>query len=228
MITLAFPCNFGRLLAPGRQLERERMLRDVAARWKLAAKVAANRPLQSKTRPHCGPCATAPGHPGVAGGLKAGRRHLPQASLEGLAEFSARWDLHLERRSFARRRHHPDAAAVHFDDLLGDGEPEARAALGLGKGAVNLVELIENPILLVERYAGSGVCYRDGEMAVPRARGDAHLAGVGELDGVADEVEQHLREALFVSEANGKRLVHGRREREHLILGERLGGRAHR
>jgi len=32
--------------------------------------------------------------------------------------------------------------------------------------------------------------------------GDADFAGVGELDGLAHEVEQHLREALFVSEAN--------------------------
>jgi len=34
---------------------------------------------------------------------------------------------------------------------------------------------------------------------VPRARGDAHLAGVGELDGVTNEVEQNLREALLVA-----------------------------
>src|SRR5262245_37047904 len=79
----------------------------------------------------------------------------------------------------------------------------------------------------MKRYARAGVCYRDSETAVPRARSDAHLAGVGELDGVAHEVEQHLRKALFVSEANWKRLVHGRRQRNPLVLGERLGGRAH-
>src|SRR5262245_39787658 len=149
---------------------------------------------------------------------------LPQAALDGLSEFGARGELHLKRRSFARRRYHPDAPAVHLDDLLGDGEAEARAALGLGKRAVDLVELLEDPTLLVERYAGPGVGHRDGEMAVPRACGDAHLAGIGKLDGVTDEVEQHLREALFVAEANRERLVHGRLERELLVLGERLGG----
>ena len=56
-----------------------------------------------------------------------------QGTLDWLAELRARGDLHLKGRSFARRRHHPDAAAVHLDDLLGDGEAEARAALGLGK-----------------------------------------------------------------------------------------------
>src|SRR5262245_36488792 len=144
-----------------------------------------------------------------------------------LSEFGARGELHLKRRSFARRRHHPDAAAVHFDDLLCDGEPEARTALGFGEGTVDLVELVEDPTLLVEWYAGPGVCNRDREMAVPRARGDAHLAGVGELDGVAHEIEQNLREALFVAEANRERLVDGRRERELLVLGKRLGGCAH-
>src|SRR5262245_18798151 len=65
-------------------------------------------------------------------------------------------------------------------------------------------------------------------MAIARARGDANLAGVGELDGIANEIEQHLREALFVPEANWERLVYGRRQRELLVLGKRLRSRAYR
>src|SRR5215510_15891494 len=107
---------------------------------------------------------------------------------------------------------------MHLDDLLGDGEPEPRAALGLSKGTVDLVELLEDLSLLVKRYARPGVRHRDGEIAVPRARGDADLAGVGELDGIAHEIEQHLREALFVAEANRERLLHGGRQRELLVL----------
>src|SRR5262245_25550700 len=84
-----------------------------------------------------------------------------QGTLDLLAELGARGDLHLKRRSFARCRHHPDAAAVHLHDLLGDGEAQPRAALSLGKGTVDLVELIEDTILLIGRYAGTGVCYRD-------------------------------------------------------------------
>jgi len=101
------------------------------------------------------------------------------------------WGLHLKRRAFARRRLRPDATAVHLHDLL--GEAEARATLGLGKRTVDLMELLEDPALLIKRYAGTGVCYRHGETAIPRARRDAHLAGVGELDGVPSEIEQHLR-----------------------------------
>jgi ribosomal protein S18 acetylase RimI-like enzyme len=48
------------------------------------------------------------------------------------------------------------------------------------------------------------------------------------LDGVADEVEEHLGEAQLVAKAHRKRLVHKRRERELLVLCQRLGGRAHR
>jgi hypothetical protein len=33
---------------------------------------------------------------------------------------------------------------VHLYDLLGDGEAEARTALGFGVGAVDLVELVED------------------------------------------------------------------------------------
>src|SRR5215510_13072843 len=149
-------------------------------------------------------------------------------SRHALTELSAGRQLHLEGRALAERRLHPNAAAMHLHDLLGDGEAEARAALGLGKGTVDLVELLEDPSLLVRRYAGSGVCDGDGEVAIARARGDAHLAGVGELDSVAHEIKQHLSQALFVSKANWERLVDGCRKREILVLGERLSGSADR
>ena len=50
--------------------------------------------------------------------------------------------------------------------------------------------------------AGACVGHADGEVAVDCGRGDAHLAGIGELDGVADQVEQHLGEALLVADAD--------------------------
>src|SRR5215831_6948055 len=90
------------------------------------------------------------------------------------------------------------------------------------------MELLKDPILLVKWYARPSVCHRYSEIAVPRAGGNTHLSCVRELYGIANEIEQHLCKALFVSEASWKRLVHGRRERELLVLGERLGGGAHR
>ena len=77
---------------------------------------------------------------------------------------------------------------MHPHDLFGDGETQASAALGLRHRAVHPMELLEDTALLIKRYAGARVCHRDGEIAVAHDRGDAHLVGVGELDGVADEV----------------------------------------
>jgi hypothetical protein len=37
---------------------------------------------------------------------------------------------------------------VHLDDLLGDGEAQPRATLGLGNRAVDLVELLEDLVSL--------------------------------------------------------------------------------
>ena len=63
-------------------------------------------------------------------------------------------------------------------DLLGDGEAKAFAALGLRHRAADLMELLEDPALLIKRHAGTGICYRDGEVAVPCTRGDAYHDGL--------------------------------------------------
>ena len=107
----------------------------------------------------------------------------------------------MEGRTLAKARLDPDAATVHLDNLLRDGEAESGAALGLGVGAVYLVELLEDAGELIGRNAGARVGDAHGEMAVGRACRDAHLPCVGELDGVADEVEQNLGEALLVAKA---------------------------
>src|SRR5215475_9835844 len=113
------------------------------------------------------------------------------------------WQLHLKRRAFARDRLDPDAATVHLHNLLGNGEPQPGAALGLGVGAVDLVKLLEDARLVLLRNAGSGVGHTDGEVAIASGSGDAYLPGVRELDGVAHQVEQDLGEALLITATNG-------------------------
>ena len=78
------------------------------------------------------------------------------------------------------------------------------------------------------RYPWTGVGHGHGEVAVRGRRGDAHLARVGELDGVADEVEKHLGEALLVAKADRQALGDIGLERELLGLRQRLGRRPHR
>ena len=90
---------------------------------------------------------------------------------------------------------------MHFHDLLGDGQPEASAALGLCVRAVDLVELVKDAGLVLLGNAWPCIGHADVEAAVDRLCSHAHLARVGELDGVADEVEEHLGEALLISEA---------------------------
>src|SRR6185312_6500625 len=83
----------------------------------------------------------------------------------GLLGFGADRQLHLKGCALTKRRFNPDASTVHLDDLLGDGEPEASAALGLGIGAVNLVELLEDALQLFLRYPWTRVCHGDSEVA---------------------------------------------------------------
>ena len=97
---------------------------------------------------------------------------------------------------------------MHLDDLLGDCEPKARAALGLGVGTVDLVELLKDAGLVLFGNAWPSIGHADVEVAVDRLGTHAYLARVGELDGVADEVQQYLREALLIPEANRDRFVH--------------------
>jgi hypothetical protein len=55
---------------------------------------------------------------------------------------------------------------VHLDDLLGDGEPEAGAALGLGVGAIDLMELLEDARLMLRGDTWPSVGDTEVEAAV--------------------------------------------------------------
>src|SRR4030095_10492293 len=122
-----------------------------------------------------------------------------------LANFGPDRKLHLKSCALAQRRFNPDTAAMHLDDLLGDGKTKAGSAFGLGTGVVDLVELLEYALLLFQRYSGARVSHTDREVTVYGFGRDPDLTGVGELDGVADQVEQHLGEALLVANADRQR-----------------------
>src|SRR5262245_42787238 len=126
------------------------------------------------------------------------RTHKPDLALtqycasicvNSLPKFDTDGKLHLEGRTLADRRLDPNAAAVHLHDLLGDCEPEAGATLGLSKGAVDLVELLEHARLLFVGYPRSGVGNADSKVPIGGGRNNAYLAGIRKLDGITDEVE---------------------------------------
>ena len=64
------------------------------------------------------------------------------------------------------------------------------------------MELLENLNLLSDRYSRPGIAHRDVERAVQGRGADRNLAPIGELDGIAHKVEQHLRDAPLVAAAD--------------------------
>src|SRR5215813_10864242 len=82
----------------------------------------------------------------------------------------------------------PDASAVQGKDSTSDGEAQPRAPLLPRVRAVDLLELVEDAGLVLRRDAWSGVGHRNQEGAVGDLALDAHLARVGELDRIADQV----------------------------------------
>jgi hypothetical protein len=90
---------------------------------------------------------------------------------------------------------------MHLDDLARDRQAQACVALDARVRAVDLEQLLEDPIALFRWSAGSGIAGAHGKVAIYCASADANLPGVRELNGVGDEIEQHLGQALLVAEA---------------------------
>ncbi|OPZ06763.1 MAG: hypothetical protein BWZ08_02215 [candidate division BRC1 bacterium ADurb.BinA292] len=94
-----------------------------------------------------------------------------------------------------------DRAAHQFDQVAGDGEAEAGSLVAAGGAAVGLREFLEDFLLLVGSDADAGVLDDDQQAAGlfgVDLGPDADGAFFGELDGVADEVDQDLLGAVEV------------------------------
>src|SRR5204863_5309934 len=104
-------------------------------------------------------------------------------------------DLDVEGRAGLALRLDPDTAVDPADELPADVEAETGAADAAGHVGVEAVELLEDPALLGRRDAQAVI--GDGEADVALARLDGHgdrAAVGGVLDGVVDEVPEHLAE----------------------------------
>ena len=132
-----------------------------------------------------------------------------------------------EDRAVAWAGIQPQPAAVHFDDPARDGEPQPGAAFGLGDRIVGLLKFLEQLFLVRGIDARTGVMDGDAERAIGRRDLDGHFAGVGELDGVADQVEQHLGELALVAVAGRQVGRHVGLELEVLLRRQRLDRAEH-
>src|SRR5690606_964872 len=81
------------------------------------------------------------------------------------------WKIEGKGRALIRDALHPQFAAERSRDLAADREPEPGAAIFSARGAIGLLEGLEDDPLLV---------LGDADAAVPHRKGD-HLTGCGQL-----------------------------------------------
>ena len=116
-----------------------------------------------------------------------------------------------ERGPLARCAGDTHFAAHQLGQALGNGQPQARAAIPPGGGGVGLLEGLEQSGHLLFVQTDAGVAH--GEAQGHRRAGmgqlaDAHhhLARRRELDGVVDVVHQHLTQAQFITHPVGRQV----------------------
>src|SRR5262249_3259902 len=83
-----------------------------------------------------------------------------------------------------------------LDDALGDRQPQPGPALGPAAGLVDTVEAVEDARQMLRRDADARVTYDGHGRPVPPADAGLDLSGPGRvLDGVVEQVEEHLAES---------------------------------
>ena len=105
------------------------------------------------------------------------------------------WQAHRKDRTFARLACHGHIAAHHARELAGDGKAETSPAEALSSRSIGLAELPEQLRLLLRSHANAGVSDRELDLAASvgdPARPQPDLAFLGELAGIAQQVEQNL------------------------------------
>src|SRR5712692_3992332 len=104
-------------------------------------------------------------------------------------------DREMELRTLTDFALHPNAAAMRFDQMLGDGKAQPGAAHLAGTGHVDPVEALEDPWLVRPRNSHSGVGNSERYFIPVCACADHDLAaGRSVLNGVVQKVLQDLGE----------------------------------
>src|SRR5690606_9751611 len=107
-----------------------------------------------------------------------------------------------EGRALSRRAVDVDAAAHRRGQLLRDRKPQPTAAVACaGARAFGLFEAAEQSLLLLLVESRTGIA--DGQphpRRLQRRRLQANAAALGELDRVAEQVEQYLAHAAGIAQ----------------------------
>jgi len=115
-------------------------------------------------------------------------------------------DREVESASFASSTLHPKTPLHEMHEFPGDRQAEAGAAVGGGWWSFRLGKGFEDGSQLIRRDADPRVLHGQMERRLvvsKRFQGnvDDHFAAFGELDGVADQVDEDLPEATRVDDA---------------------------
>ena len=117
-----------------------------------------------------------------------------------------------ERRALALHTLHPHRTPHQLQQALADCQPQPGAAVLACGGAVCLREMLEDLLAGFGRNANPGVFHADAHcspvVVVPEQRNPHHhFTFFGELDGVADQVADHLPQAERVAAQRQWRIV---------------------
>jgi hypothetical protein len=133
-----------------------------------------------------------------------------------------------EGRAVARLTLDRDVAAHHLAEAPAYREPKAGAAVFASRGCIGLGEFLEQFAHLLRRHAYTSVADRDRDpvaasfLPLPRVDGDG--AVVGELVGVAHEVQQRLPQSHLVGMQRPDRSVTFDRDLVGILRRQRFDG----
>src|SRR5262249_21155924 len=106
-----------------------------------------------------------------------------------------------ERGALPRLRLNPNFTSVHLNDAPGYCQAQPSAPLLAGNRIVGLLKLLKQLGLIGSRNPRTGIADRYMERAIISFGLDGDLAGIGELNGVADEIDQDLRQTTAIASA---------------------------
>ncbi len=124
----------------------------------------------------------------------------------GLGFFlQAKMGVKVEHRALARGALHPDASPHQLDQIFGNGQSEAGAAVFARGRGIGLVERLEQALALLGRHADTGVLHPKMQFHIVFGLGDGFntqhdLALLGELDRVIAQVDQNLAQPQRVAQ----------------------------
>ena len=144
-----------------------------------------------------------------------GRRRLGLSGLDQRQQAG-------ESAALARFRLDRQRAAHVGGQLTRERQAQARALEPTGVCVVGLSEALEEPQLVLGRDANAAVVDHAAQLLAATLHLDAHRAVLGELDGVVDQISQHLTQPQPI-EANRRGQLRPKRhgEVELLAAGQR-------